>query len=96
MFQIVGAISGLKGSTTRVCVTDNAENMLKAVPDLTKKIDIGLGCFDHLLNLVVKSANLADENILGAIKVNNIFVTFVKVISDITGKCYQRSQERES
>lgn len=77
----MSVISGLKGSTTRFCVTDNAANMLKAVPIHNRKIDIGLGCFDHLLNLAVNGANLADENILEAIKV--IFVTFVKyVITD--------------
>jgi len=30
-------------------VTDNAANMLAAVPKHTKKIDVGLACFDHLL-----------------------------------------------
>ena len=43
------------------CVTDNAANMLPEVSKHTKKIDIGLLCFDHLLNLVVKATNLANE-----------------------------------
>ena len=73
--KVVGAIPGLKGSTTRFCVTDNAANMLSAVPRQTKKIDKGLGCFDHLLNLAMKDTNKADETIAGAIKV--IFVKFV-------------------
>ncbi len=53
-------------------VTDNAANMLAKH---TKKIDIGLACFDHLLNLADKATNLADETIYGVIKV--IFVNFV-------------------
>jgi hypothetical protein len=53
-------------------VTDNAANMLKAVPDLTKKIDIGLGCFDHLLNLAVIGANCEVNEIAEAIQVINI------------------------
>ncbi len=70
--QIIGAIPGLRGSTTRFCVTDNAANMLKAVSDLTKKIDIGLGCFDHLLNLAVRAANAEVEEIAEAIQVINV------------------------
>jgi len=66
--QVVGAITGLRGNTLRTCVTDNAANMLAAVPKHTKKIDVGLPCFDHLLNLVVKAANLANEDIQDAIK----------------------------
>jgi len=73
--KVVGAINGLRGSTLQVCVTDNAANMLAAVPKHTKKVDIGLPCFDHLLNLVVKAANLADEDVQEAIKVN-FFVIF--------------------
>jgi len=46
--------------------------MLKAVPDLTKKIDIGLGCFDHLLNLAVRTANAEVEEIAEAIQVINV------------------------
>jgi len=42
--------------------------MLAAVPKHTKKIDIGLPCFDHLLNLVVRAANLANDDIQDAIK----------------------------
>ena len=49
-------------------MTDNAANMLAAVPKHTKKIDVGLACFDHLLNLVIKAANLANEDIQDAIK----------------------------
>ena len=69
IYKVVGAIPGLKGSTTRFCVTDNAPNMLSAVPRMTKKIDKGLGCFDHLLNLVMKDTNKADPTIADAIKV---------------------------
>jgi hypothetical protein len=66
---VVGGVAGLKGSTTRICVTDNAANMLAAVPKHAKKIDIGLGCFDCLLNLVVKATNKADPTIAQAVKV---------------------------
>jgi hypothetical protein len=76
--KVVGAVSGLKGSTIRVCVTDNAANMLAAVPKHTKKIDVGLGCFDHLLNLVMKASNKekADDQILKAIKVISVKLCF--------------------
>ncbi len=50
-------------------MTDNAANMLAAVPKHTKKVDMGLPCFDHLLNLVVKAANINDEDVQEAIKV---------------------------
>jgi len=46
--------------------------MLKAVPDLTKKIDIGLGCFDHLLNLAVRGSNADIDKIAEAIQVINV------------------------
>jgi hypothetical protein len=55
--------------------------MLAAVPKHTKKVDMGLPCFDHLLNLVVKAANLADDNIQDAIKV--IFVKFELYINHV-------------
>jgi hypothetical protein len=42
--------------------------MLAAVPKLTKKIDIGLGCIDHLLNLIVKATNKSIPEIDTAIK----------------------------
>ena len=56
-------------------MTDNAANMLSAVPRQTKKIDKGLGCFDHLLNLVMKETTKGDPTIADAIKV--IFVIVV-------------------
>lgn len=49
-------------------MTDNASSMLAAVPKLTKKIDIGLGCMDHILNLIVKASNKAIPEIATAIK----------------------------
>ena len=84
--KIVGAVPGLKGSTTRFYVTKNAANMLYAVPRMTKKIDKGLGCFDHLLNLVIKDTNKADPTIADAIKV--IFVIFVMFVLLYCKFCY--------
>ena len=52
---------GLRGSALRFCVSDNAANMLAAIPKHTKKIDVGLGCIDHLLNLIVKATNKIPE-----------------------------------
>ncbi len=78
--KVVGSINGLRGSTLRVCVTDNAANMLAAVPKHTKKVDMGLPCFDHLLNLVVKAANINDEDVQEAIKVKfEVFKFFVLI-----------------
>ena len=84
--KIVGAVPGLKGSTTWFCVTKNAANMLYAVPRMTKKIDKGLGCFDHLVNLVMKDTNKADPTIADAIKV--IFVIFVMFVLLYCKFCY--------
>jgi hypothetical protein len=67
--KVVSGIVGLKVSTTRFCVTDNAAAMLAAVPKHTKKLDVGLGCIDHTLNLMVKAANKAIPEIYLAIKV---------------------------
>ncbi len=55
--KAVGRVVGLKSSTTTFCVSDNAANMLAAIPKHTKKIDQGLGCVDHLINLIVKATN---------------------------------------
>jgi hypothetical protein len=66
--KVVSSILALKASTLRHCVTDNASAMLAAVPKLTKKIDIGLGCIDHLLNLIVKATNKSIPEIDTAIK----------------------------
>jgi hypothetical protein len=41
--------------------------MLGAVPKLTKKIDVGLGCIDHMINLIVKSTQRAVPEINQAI-----------------------------
>jgi hypothetical protein len=68
MDKVVSSISGLKSSTTRFCVTDNAASMLAAVPKLTKKLDVGFGCIDHTLNLIVKATNKAVPEIHAAIK----------------------------
>ena len=70
--KVISGVSGLRSSTTRFCVTDNAAAMLAAVPKLTKKLDVGLGCIDHTLNLIVKAANKAVPEIHEAIKVIRI------------------------
>ena len=49
-------------------MTDNAAAMLAAVPKLTKKLDIGFGCIDHVLNLIIKATNKAVPEIWAAIQ----------------------------
>ena len=66
--KVVSGIPALKSSTLRQCVTDNASAMLAAVPKLTKKIDVVMGCIDHLLNLIVKATNKSSPEIESAIK----------------------------
>ncbi len=51
--KAITEIPGLPTAVTKVCTSDNAANMLAAIPALTDKIDEGLGCIDHLLNIVV-------------------------------------------
>jgi hypothetical protein len=46
-------IPGLPSNNHKVCTSDNAANMLCAIPKLTEEIEEGLGCIDHLLNIVV-------------------------------------------
>jgi hypothetical protein len=57
--KLVERVAGLRRSTTTFCVSDNAANMLAAIPKHTKRIDHGLGCIDHLINLIVKATNKA-------------------------------------
>lgn len=61
----VSKVPGLTANIQTVCVSDNAANMLSAIPRLTKKVDKGLGCADHLINLVVKDAFKVDDDIAG-------------------------------
>jgi hypothetical protein len=51
--KAITQIPGLPTQVHTVCTSDNAANMLCAIPKLTEEIDEGLGCIDHLLNLVV-------------------------------------------
>ncbi len=51
--KAITEIPGLPTAITKVCTSDNAANMLAAIPALTNEIDEGLGCIDHLLNIVV-------------------------------------------
>ena len=53
LYKVITEIPGLPENVHKVCTSDNAANMLCAIPNLTEKIDEGLGCVDHLLNLVV-------------------------------------------
>lgn len=53
-------MKGIKAATYKVCTSDNAANMLAAIPNLTDQIDAGLGCIDHQLNLIVNKT--IDEN----------------------------------
>lgn len=77
MDKVVSGIAGLKSTTTRFCLTDNAAAMLAAVPKLTKKLDVGFGCIDHILNLIIKSTNKAVPEIAAAIKECKDFSTRV-------------------
>ncbi len=51
--RVIKEIPGLPPAIHKVCTSDNAANMLCAIPKLTEEIDEGLGCIDHLLNIVV-------------------------------------------
>jgi hypothetical protein len=51
--KAIKEIPGLPTSVYKVCTSDNAANMLSAIPALTEEINEGLGCIDHLLNIVV-------------------------------------------
>jgi hypothetical protein len=64
MDKDVSGIAGLKSTTTRFCLTDNAAAMLAAVPKLTKKMDVGFGCID----LIIKATNKAVTEIWAAIQ----------------------------
>ena len=57
--KVIQRVAGLQRSTTTFCVSDNAANMLAAIPKHTKKIDHGLKCIDHLIHLIVKATNKA-------------------------------------
>ncbi len=54
--KAITEIPGLPTQVHKVCTSDNAANMLCAIPKLTQEVDEGLGCIDHLLNIVVKEA----------------------------------------
>ena len=49
--------------TITYCTSDNAANMLAAIPSKTQCIDIGFGCLDHKLQIVVNKALESDPNI---------------------------------
>ena len=51
--KAITEIPGLPSNIHKVCTSDNAANMLCAIPKLTEEVDEGLGCIDHLLNIVV-------------------------------------------
>jgi hypothetical protein len=57
---VIGGIKALKDDTYKVCTSDNAANMLAAIPNMTDQINAGLGCIDHQLNLIVNKT--IDEN----------------------------------
>ena len=41
--------------------------MLAAIPALTSEINVGLGCVDHILNLVVQKALVKNEDVAEAV-----------------------------
>lgn len=51
--KVITEIPGLPSNVHKTCTSDNAANMLCAIPNQTEEIDEGLGCIDHLLNIVV-------------------------------------------
>jgi len=63
----ISVIPGLTGGTTHYCVTDNAAAMIAAIPK-AKKVDVGLPCVDHTVNLMVRGANKAIPEIHAAIE----------------------------
>ena len=46
--KVISEMKGIKSDTYRVCTSDNAPNMLAAIPNKTEQINAGLGCIDHL------------------------------------------------
>jgi hypothetical protein len=58
----------LNNETARYCTSDNAANMLAAVGKLTNEITGGLGCIDHLLNLIVNASIKAIPEVRDAIE----------------------------
>jgi hypothetical protein len=60
-------MKGFTSDTYRVCTSDNAPNMLAAIPNKTEQIDAGLGCIDHQLNLIVNKSIDNDENVSEAV-----------------------------
>ncbi len=56
-------------ATVCYCTSDNAANMLAAIPSKTKAFDHGFGCLDHKLQLVVNKAMAeADPKISEAVE----------------------------
>lgn len=56
MYRVISEIKSLPEDCQRACTSDNASNMLAAIPSLTQEINVGLGCINHLLNIVVNKA----------------------------------------
>ena len=61
--KVIGELKSIPEGCVRTCTSDNASNMLAAIPALTNEIETGLGCADHLLNLIVNKAFSKDEEI---------------------------------
>ena len=51
----------------KFCTSDNAANMLSAIPAKTKSFQYGFGCFDHKLQLVVNKALDSNDEIVASI-----------------------------
>jgi hypothetical protein len=65
---VIAELKCLPTECEKACTSDNAANMLAAIPALTKEVSIGLGCADHLLNLVVQKSFMLDDEILDAVE----------------------------
>ena len=84
--RVIGEMKVIPDDCLRLCTSDNAANMLAAIPALTNEIQIGLGCVDHLFNLVVNKALSEDPDIRQALD-------SFKALTSKTHKsslCYQR------
>ena len=65
--RVIGELKSIPEECQRACTSDNASNMLAAIPALTNEINVGMGCIDHLLNLVVNKSLGEDDEIKEAV-----------------------------
>jgi hypothetical protein len=66
LYRVIAELK-ISEDCNRVCTSDNASNMLAAIPALTQEVNTGLGCVDHLLHLVVNKALSINADIAAAV-----------------------------